>query len=167
MLAGSLQASLISLNFTGEFTSGSLSGTTIDAFIEIEDNGLLSGTADTDPLTGPDGSLDDLSFEFEPTPGNTIFFDLFDDLDPLANFSNGQFTGLDFVGNNIDGDLLNVFFDAFAEDAASGIFVEFESFSGDVSTGTLDLPTNVPEPSSYALLIGIAATGCVMLRRRR
>jgi len=167
LLTGSLQASLISLNFTGEFTSGSLTGTAINAFIEIEDNGLTSGTADTNPLSNPDGGLLDLSFEFEPTPGDFVFFDLFDDLEPLANFDNGQFTGLDYVGTNFDGDLLDVFYDAFAADAASGIFVQFETFGGDVSTGTLDLPTAVPEPGSYALLVSIATAGCVLLRRCR
>ena len=103
----------------------------------------------------------------EPEPGDLIFFDLFDDLDPLANFDNGQFTGLDYQGTNLDGDLLDVFYDAFALDAASGILVTYESFGGDVSTGTLDLPTNVPEPSSFALLLGVAATSSVLLRRRR
>ncbi|NBB80011.1 MAG: PEP-CTERM sorting domain-containing protein [Verrucomicrobia bacterium] len=165
--AGSLQASLISVNFTGEFTSGSLLGTSITGFIDIEDNGLFSGTADTDPLTNPDGDLVDLGFEFEPTPGDLIFFDLFDDLDPLANFSDGEFTGLDYFGTNLDGDILNVFYDAFAPDAATGILVNYESFSGDVSTGTLDLPTNVPEPGTYGLLLGLAVGTGVLLRRRR
>jgi len=167
LLTGGLHAGLIQLAFTGEFTTGPLTGTPIDAFIQIEDNGLVSGTADTNPLTNPDGDLLDLFFEFEPTPGDFVFFDLFDDLEPLATFDNGQFTGLDYVGTNFDGDLLDVFYDAFAADAASGIFLQFESFSGDVSTGTLDLPTGVPEPRSYALLAGIVTVGCVLLRRRR
>lgn len=154
-------------NFTGSFTDGDLSGFSIEAFIEIEDNGLLSGTADTNPLTLDDGELVDLGFDILDTGDNPFtFFDLFDDLEPLASFDDGTFVGLDYFGENFDGDQLNIFYDAFAEDAASGISVVFEDFNGNLSNGTLNLPTNVPEPSTYAAIFGLAALGFAAFRRR-
>jgi hypothetical protein len=154
-------------NFTGSFTDGLLAGYTVDAFIEIEDNGLLSGTADTSIITTGDGDLLDLGFDIFDTGDNFFsFFDLFDDLEPLASFESGTFVGLDYFGTNFDGDQLNVFYDAFAEDASSGITVVFEDFNGNISNGTLNLPTNVPEPSTYAAIFGLVALAFAACRRR-
>lgn len=163
LLTHSSYAILITQNFTGSFTTGSLSGQTINAFIEIDDMGLISGTADTNPLTIGDGSFDDLGFTFS----GGIFFDLFDDLEPLATFSNQTFVGLDYFGTNLDGEQLDVFYDAFAEDAASGINLIFDDGSGNLSTGTLNLPTAVPEPSTYGLIFGMLALGFSIMRRRK
>jgi hypothetical protein len=160
-------AFLINQDFSGVFTDGDLSGYSIEAYIEIEDNSLLSGTADTDPSTLGDGDLFDFGFEIYDLGGNYFTdFVLFDDVAPLASFENETFVGLDFFGTNYNGEQLNVFYDAFALDAASGISVVFEDFSGNISNATLNLPTNVPEPSSYAALFGIAALVIAVARRR-
>lgn len=154
--------------FTGMFTEGDLTGYTIDAFIEIEDNGLFSGTADTNPMTLGDGDLFDLGFTINDEMGDFFtFFDLFDDLEPLATFEDQSFTGLDYFATNFDTQQLNVIYDAYAADAASGILVTFTDASGNISTGTLDLPTAVPEPSAFAALAGVLALGCAAARRRR
>jgi hypothetical protein len=159
-------ANLISIDpLEGGFTDGPLASFTITGFIEVDDRGLISGTADTNPLTLGDGDFLDFMIEIETGAG--IFFDLFDDLDPLATFDNGQIVGIDYVGENLDGDRLNVFYDAFATDELSGILVQYESFAGDISTGTLALPVGVPEPSTYAALLGALALGVVAWRRRR
>ncbi|MEO0796935.1 MAG: PEP-CTERM sorting domain-containing protein [Verrucomicrobiota bacterium] len=160
-----LSAGLLQLdNITGMFTDGPLTGTSIEGFIEVEDNGLITGTADTTPLTMGDGVIVDLGFEFS-TP-DLVFFDLFDDLDPFITFSNGQITGIDYFGSNLDGEFLDVTYDAFQPDLASGIAIQFEDALGNVSTGVLDLPVNVPEPSTYALIAGVSALVVLRMRRR-
>lgn len=169
LLTSQAQAATIILDpIEGEFTSGALTGITLTAFIEIEDNGLFSGTADTSPLTTGDGDFIDFGVEIDDT--FLIFFDLFDDLDPLASFEDGALVGLDYFGTNLDGEQLNIFYDAFAEDENSGISVSFDDGFGNISLGTLDLPVNagvIPEPSTYALFAGLATLGFVAYRRKR
>jgi len=159
-----VSANLIAIDpFAGAFNEGPLAGVQIEGFIEVDTNGLLSGTADTLPTTLGDGDLVDFGVQFETA--EIVFFDLFDDLDPLATFDMDQVVGIDYFGTNFDGDNLNIFYDGFAEDALTGITVQYESFNGEISTGTLDLPTAVPEPATMALFLGFIGLGFAYLRR--
>ena len=51
--------------------------------------------------------------------------------------------------------------------ARSAFAVSFDDGLGDVSNATLDLAVNVPEPGTYALIMGVVATGLIVGRRRR
>jgi len=164
--ANSASAVLVDLDpIEGTFTEGPLSGLAIEGSIEIETNGFESGIADTE-LPALEGEIINFNFTVDPF-GTPIFFELFDDSGfPTVTFSNNEIVGFDYAGVNGDGDSLNLFYDAFASDADTGIYVEFVSFEGDASYGTLNLPTNVPEPSTYALLFGSAALALAFVRRR-
>ncbi|WP_309383361.1 PEP-CTERM sorting domain-containing protein [Cerasicoccus frondis] len=166
LVAPMATAGLIQLDsITGSFNSGPLSGTEISGFIVVEDNGMTAGTADTNPLTINDGVIDDLGFQF--TAGELVYFDLFDDLDPFITFDMGMITGIDYFGSNFNGEFLDITYDAYQPDIFSGIAIQFEDSEGNISTGTLSLPVNVPEPTTYALVLGLAMLTFARLRKRK
>ncbi|WP_309399346.1 PEP-CTERM sorting domain-containing protein [Cerasicoccus maritimus] len=159
-------AGLLQLDpITGSFDTGPLAGTGITGFIVVEDNGLTSGTADTNPLTINDGTIEDLGFQFTTT--ELVYFDLYDDLDPFITYDMGMITGIDYFGSSFDGSFLDITYDAYQPDLASGIAIQFEDSLGNISTGTLSLPVNVPEPSTYALMVGLATLTLAYVRRRK
>ena len=171
LFAQSAFGQMFSLNFTGEFIDGVLNNHTIEGFIEIDTDGQSSGTADIEITTsGPE--LFDFSIEIlDPSDGFVTSFDLFDDLSPLADFdtiapaTEPSVVGMDYFGTNFLGEQLNLFYDAFASDAASGISVVFDDGVGGISNGTLDLATAVPEPNAFGLLLGLGALVGVLTRR--
>lgn len=166
-LSATASAAIISIDpLTGVFTDGPLASTPISGFLEIEDNGLASGTADTNPLTTGDGTFVDFGLEFTFFDDELVHFQLFDDLDPLATFAGGQLTGLDYFGQHFQGYFLDVTYDGFQPDVASALQVSFEDASGNISTGTLNLPVNIPEPSTYAAMIGLVCAIMAWRRRR-
>lgn len=166
-IASGASADIIELNqVIGTFTDGDLAGQEITAFIQIEDNGFESGIADT-AIVPIEGTI--LAMEFDIGDSGLNFFTEFDDTAPFVLFDNSNafatIVGFDYFGVDLDGDVLSIVYDAFAPNEAQGASVEFESFSGDVSTANLsNLPYNVPEPSAFAPLMGLAAL--LLIRRR-
>jgi hypothetical protein len=163
-------ADLITLTtIVGQMTSGPLSGQSIEAFIEIEDNGFVSGLATT-AITPLEGEI--VALEFNLGTSGLFFFNEFDDPFAFVTFDNATtsstpIVGIDYAGTNLNGDSLNIVYDAFAATPAQAYSVEFVSFSGDTSTGTFDsavLPVNVPEPATVGLLF---ALGSLVGWRRR
>lgn len=163
-------------DFFGEFTFGPLSGSLLEGYVEIEDNGLPQGTADLEPLTPntANGEIISMDFIIADSDDNVITADEitsvfleFDDLMPLVTFSDDQIVGIDYFGTNSDGDQLNVFYDFFAPTQDEAISVEFAPFGGgETSTGTLDLQV-VPEPEQIGLGFGLALLGLALWKRRR
>ena len=166
LVAPLASAGIITLDpIAGSFTTGPLAGIDISGFIVVNDNGATTGTADTNPLTTGDGSIDDMGWQFNA--GGLVFFDLFDDLDPFITFDMGMITGIDYFGSNLNGEFLDITYDAYQPDLSKAIAVQFEDSNGNISTGTLALPVNVPEPTTYALIAGFGVLTLAYVRRRR
>ncbi|MEO0508441.1 MAG: PEP-CTERM sorting domain-containing protein [Verrucomicrobiota bacterium] len=158
--------------FTGSFTDGTLAGFTIEGEFEIDRAGQTSGTAEYLPVAGPEI----LAFTFEILDlSSMLFTDFIETDDPLAlatfdiiaPSTDPQVTTFDFVGTNFAGESLDFFYDAFAATPDMVFAVSFDDGLGDVSNATLDLAVNVPEPGTYALIMGVVATGLIVGRRRR
>ena len=158
--------------FSGSFTDGALNGYTIAGEFEIETDGQASGTAEYLPVSGPEI----LGFTFEIFDlTDSLYTDFIEADDPfaLATFEtiapsiDPQVTTFDFVGTNFSSETLDFFYDAFAATPATAFSVSFDDGFGNISNATLNLPTNVPEPSAYALIAGVVVMGLVAGRRRR
>ena len=163
--------------FSGVFEDGALDGFQIEGFIEIDTDSQVAGTAD---LSGVGPQIE--FFEFlilnpNLAAPNNVFsefleFDSINDdalatFDTIAPATQAQVTTFDFLGTNIEGETLDFFYDAFADSPATAFAVSFNDGFGNISNATLDLPTAVPEPSAFALLLGAVALGLGATRRRR
>ncbi len=157
-------AAVIELNpLEGSFTTGDLTGFTISGAVSIETNGFGQGLADTSGFS--EGDL--LIFTFNILDlSNAVVASFVLANDPLAaaSFFGSEIVGFDYLGVDDFDNELNAFYDAFAPIESAGIFVTFTDSLNNVSTGTLNLPVNVSEPSALG---GIAALGAVLVALRR
>lgn len=169
--ASLLSAQSFVQGFTGSFTDGTLAGFTIEGEFEIDTDGQTSGTADLSAF-GPEI----LAFTFEVLDlSSTLYTDFIEADDPLALATfdiiapsiEPQVTTFDFAGTNFAGESLDFFYDAFAATPGTAFAVSLDDGFGDISNATLNLAVNVPEPSAYTLIAGIAVMGLVASRRRR
>jgi autotransporter-associated beta strand protein len=86
-----------------------------------------------------------------------------------ADFSSSAVTGQTFTILSSSGTLTGQFDQGASITATSGVFTyDFGiSYTGNAITLTLNTISSVPEPSSWALILGAASLGVVGLRRRR
>lgn len=180
-----LNATTISFSAQVANSLAGVSGVALDS-VDVISAGTWDGTSFTSLTTGSNNNIEYgpgfFSHSFGPTPstagaqlafswsnaGETaiIYYDIAAGDSTAANWTlkGGDGSGSDFNENSIDVSDLATSASGYTELSTSAVLIN-AAFSGSNLAGVPSFNV-VPEPSSYALLGGLFALTCVMLRRR-